>query len=202
MMYYSGKLFFPFVKDWIDRSAGRYIVSGLGLYRMDKSDSDWDTDILTEQIRYLRENNVCGNALFRTRYLTENKKGICDEITREFYTAPALLPPLPWLSEQTPDAPESISSRKADNYVFLTWDKPEQTKETVFYNLYRSETFPVDTDNPQNLLAVRLGSNTCKIPIDNRIESGYYYAVTCYDRYHNESKACYPVYFVTGDFEK
>jgi uncharacterized lipoprotein YddW (UPF0748 family) len=202
MMYYSGKLFFPFVKDWMDRSAGRYIAPGLGLYRMDKSESDWDTDILIEQIRYLRENNVCGNALFRTRYLTDNKKGIYDEITREFYTAPALLPPLPWLSKQTPDAPEGIYSRKADNYVFLTWDKLEQTEETVFYNLYRSETFPVDTDNPQNLLAVRLRNNTCKIPIDNRIETGYYYAVTCYDRYHNESKACYPVFFVTGDFEK
>jgi uncharacterized lipoprotein YddW (UPF0748 family) len=203
MMYYSGNLFFPFIQDWLSKSNSRFIVPGLGLYQMDYKEANWDSEILFEQIQYSRENKTQGNAFFRTRYLLDNKKGILDGINSRFYTVPALLPPLTWLSNVIPTAPSSISARKINAFLHLDWDKVSQTgNQAIYYNLYRSENFPVDIDEPGNLYATRIKDNHYEISLDNRIESGYYYVVTSYDRYHNESKSSNSVYFVTGDFEK
>jgi len=107
------------------------------------------------------------------------------------------------LNETVPDVPASLSAYGVGSFLHLEWNKsPDKDRQPVFYNLYRSETFPVDTQQPENLIAVRLTDNAYQLPIDNRIESGYYYVVTGYDRYHNESACSKPVYFVTGDFEK
>ena len=205
MMYYSGELFFPFVDDWLMRSNGRFVVPGLGLYQMDANEFGWEPGVLLEQIQYSRDRQTHGNAFFRARYLMENKKGICDEIASQFYSTPALLPALTWLSHAIPEAPKQIYAYKKDDCLLLDWDHvntSEIPEKAVFYNLYRSETFPVDINNPHNLIAARLKDNFYRIPIDNRLELGYYYVVTSYDRYHNESAVSNPVYFVTGMFEK
>jgi uncharacterized lipoprotein YddW (UPF0748 family) len=205
MMYYSGNLFFPFVDDWMTRTGGRFIVPGLGLYQMDAKEFNWEPDVLIEQIKYSRDRHTQGNAFFRARYLQENKKGICSQLSSLLYSAPAILPALTWLSGTLPDAPRQIYARINRDSLLLEWDKvttAETSGKTVFYNVYRSETFPVDTDNPQNLIAVRLENNFYEMPVNNSYESGYYYVATSYDRYHNESAASNPVYFVTGAFEK
>jgi uncharacterized lipoprotein YddW (UPF0748 family) len=205
MMYYSGELFFPFVDDWLARSNGRFVVPGLGLYQMDANEFGWEPEVLLEQIQYSRDRLTQGNVFFRARYLSENKKGIYDEIAAHFYSAPAILPALTWLSRSLPEAPKQIYARKNNDSLLLDWDcakTSEDPEKAVFYNVYRSEIFPVDTNDPRNLIATRLENNNYRIPVDNRFESGYYYVVTSYDRYHNESAASHPVYFVTGDFEK
>jgi hypothetical protein len=203
MMYYSGNLFFPFVTDWMSKSNGRFVVPGLGLFQMDQNESGWEADVLLEQLQFCRDNQTDGNAFFRARHLIDNKKGILEAITSRFYTKPALLPALNWINAAQPKAPSSISAQKNGNFLQLDWDKAPQTKnQPVFYNLYRSETYPVDTENADHLIATRLPDNHYEIPIDNQIESGYYYVVTSYDRYHNESSYLERVYFVTGDFDK
>jgi uncharacterized lipoprotein YddW (UPF0748 family) len=203
MMYYSGNLFFPFVLDWMSRSNGRFIVPGLGLYQLDYKEANWDADVLLKQIQYSRDNHVSGNAFFRARHLLDNKKGISEKLSSKFYTTPALLPPLTWLSNKIPAAPLSISAYKQQDILYLDWDKAAQARnQSIYYNLYRSETFPVDTGDPKNIVAVRIMNNHYEILLDNQEISGYYYVVTNYDRYHNESKCSHPVYFVTGNFEK
>lgn len=205
MMYYADNLFFPFVDDWIARCNGRPVVPGLGLYQMDANEFGWEPNVLLEQIQYSRDRLTQGNVFFRARYLLENKKGICDEISSRFYSTPAILPALTWLSHSLPETPKQIYVRKNHDSLLLEWDKvtsAETLEKTIFYNVYRSDTFPVDTNDPQNLIATRLVNNSWEIPIDNHIESGYYYVVTSYDRYHNESEASPPVYFVTGAFDK
>jgi uncharacterized lipoprotein YddW (UPF0748 family) len=204
MMYYSGELFFPFVDDWLTRSNGRFVVPGLGLYQMDAKEFGWEPEVLLEQIQYSRDHRTQGNVFFRARYLMENKKGIRDEIATHFYSTPAILPAMTWLSSALPEAPKQVSARKNDNCLLLDWDgkTPDTPEKTVFYNVYCSGTFPVDTNDPRNLIAARLENKYCRIPVDDRIESGCYYVVTAYDRYHNESEASYPVFFVTGAFEK
>ncbi|MDR2622689.1 MAG: family 10 glycosylhydrolase [Dysgonamonadaceae bacterium] len=201
MMYYADELFFPFVDDWLARSSGRFVVPGLGLYQMDSNEFGWEPGVLLEQIQYSRDRQTQGNVFFRAHYLMENKKGICNEIASRFYSTPAILPALTWLNRPVPKAPRQIYARKSDEFLLLDWDSikvSETPGETIFYNVYRSETFPVDTNNPHNLIAVRLEDNSCQIPVNNRVESGYYYVVTAYDRYHNESAVSNPVYFVTG----
>ena len=203
MTYYSGALFYPYVQDWVSRSNNRYIVPGLGAFQMDQKESGWDASVLYEQINFSRESNTSGNAFFRTAYVLNNSTGFAKELRSRFYSTPALLPPLTWLSETVPEAPPSISAYGDGSFLRLEWDKVSgKDNQQVFYNLYRSETFPVDVLQATNLIAARLPGNSYRLPIDNRIESGYYYVVTAFDRYHNESVCSKPVYFVTGDFEK
>ena len=203
MTYYSGVLFYPFVRDWVSRSNNRYVVPGLGAFQMDQNESRWDASVLYDQVNFSREAKTQGNAFFRTAHLLNNSTGFAKELRSRFYATPALLPPLTWLNDMAPDAPASLSAYGIGSFLHLKWDKaPDKDNQPVFYNLYRSETFPVDTQQAENLIAVRLEDNFYQLPVDNRIESGYYYVVTGFDRYHNESVCSKPVYFVTGDFEK
>jgi uncharacterized lipoprotein YddW (UPF0748 family) len=203
MMYYSGDLFFPFIRDWKARSNGRYVVPGLGVFQLDEKESNWSTGRIKEQIQYSRENQMNGNAFYRTRYLMNNKKGILDVIKKNFYQYPALLPPLTWQSTIPKVAPVDLKAVASGINDFLNWDFAEQSDENNdFYNIYRSEHWPIDTYDAGNLIAARVQDKMLFVPINKDVESGYYYAVTSYDRYHNESKLSGPVYFVTGPFEK
>jgi len=203
MTYYSGTLFYPFVQDWVSRCSNRFIIPGLGAFQMDRQESRWEPSVLYDQINFSREAKTQGNAFFRTAYVLDNSNGFGKELRSRFYATPALLPPLTWLSRTIPDSPSCLSAHAAGSFLCLDWNKtPEKNNQTIYYNLYRSVTFPVDTQNPENLIAVSLTDNQYQLPIDNRIESGYYYVVTGFDRYHNESECSPPVYFVTGEFEK
>ena len=203
MNYYSGTLFHPFVEDWVSRSSERFVVSGLGAYMMDPREGNWDSSILSEQIHFSREAAAHGNAFFRAEHLLDHSTGFGQELRSRFYTTPALLPPLTWLSHTIPDSPPAVSASANGSFLSLNWDRPlEKDNQPLFYNLYRSKTFPVDTRLPENLLAARLATNHYQLPINNGIESGYYYVVTGFDRYRNESVSSKPAYFVTGNFEK
>jgi uncharacterized lipoprotein YddW (UPF0748 family) len=203
MAYFSGKFFYPAIKDWISRSNGQFIVPGLGAFLMDRNEAHWDSSVLYDQIDFSREAKTRGNAFFRAAYLLNNSNGFGKELRSRFYPAPASLPPLTWLSQTIPDPPATLSAYGTGSLLRLDWNKVYgNDNQPVFYNLYRSETFPVDTQSPENLVAVRLSENYYQLPVDNRILSGYYYVVTGFDRYHNESISSKPVYFVTGDFEK
>jgi uncharacterized lipoprotein YddW (UPF0748 family) len=199
MMYYSDELFFPFVDDWQARSHGRFIVPGLGLYQMDEKESNWSAGKIQEQIQYSRDRKVTGNAFYRARYLVNNKKGIFTIIQNQFYQHPALLPPLTWLSTDQPEPPVGIEAKKSGTFMYLHWQPT--TYDSVSYNVYRSETFPVDTNNPATLVAAHIPNQMLFVPIDDTVETGYYYVVTTYDRYHNESAISNSVFFVTGAFE-
>ena len=203
MNYYSGKLFYPFVQDWVSRNANRLIVSGLGIYQMDSKGAGWKASVFLDQIDFSREVKTNGNAFFRTADLLNRTNGFEKELCSGFYRTPALLPPLTWLSRTIPNVPKSLSAYSKGSYLSLGWKElPPEDQQSIFYNVYRSKTFPVDTQNPENIIAARLPENYYRLPIDNSIESGYYYVVTAYDRYHNESACSRPVFFVTGDFEK
>ena len=203
MTYYPDKIFNPSVKDWMSRNNDRFIIPGLGVFRMEEKTSRLDASVFYDQITFSRENDAHGNAFFRTAHLLDNANGFGKGLRSLLYPAPALLPPLTWLSQTLPDVPSSFSAHTDGSFLYLNWNKVHtKDNQPVYYNLYRSKTFPVNTGNPQNLVAVRLTDNQFKLSIDNRIESGYYYIVTGFDRYHNESAGSKPVYFVTGNFKK
>jgi uncharacterized lipoprotein YddW (UPF0748 family) len=202
MMYYKDNLFFPFVDDWKTRRNGRFIVPGLGVYQLDEKESNWSPNKIKEQIQYSRENQMGGNAFFRAHYLLDNKKGILNELINNFYQRPALLPPLTWLNAKRPVPPTKLTATSSGMYVNLSWNASSQPDEKeVFYNVYRSESWPVET-NADNLVAARINALTVNIPIKNFTEKGYYYVITSYDRYHNESKISAPVYFMLNNNRK
>ncbi|GHT71441.1 hypothetical protein FACS1894155_10050 [Bacteroidia bacterium] len=201
MMYYSDNLFFPFVENWQEHSYGRYVVPGIGLYRMDQNEGGWDVSTILDQIRYSRLSRTRGNAFYRTWYLMDNTKGISDSIKTGFYRYPSQLPPIYWQDSIAPVVPCKPDAVQSGDSLHITWNYPE-VSEKLYFNVYCSGNFPVDIENPENLLATRVSGTGFSIPVDRNREKGYYYLVTAGDRYHNESEPSKVVFFYMGSLEK
>ena len=54
MMYFRDNDFFPFALDWKERSHGRIIVPGLGIYFMSPRERDWPLSDITRELEFLR----------------------------------------------------------------------------------------------------------------------------------------------------
>lgn len=183
MMYFKDNHFYPFVLDWKENDNGRWIVPGLGIYFLSSKEKDWPLDEVSRQLFFTRQSGLAGHAFFRNKFLMDNVKGILDEIQHEFYTTPALIPPMTWQDSIAPSVPTSpIHEFQADGRVRLAWEASKDNHELpVVYHLYASATYPVDTENAHNLFATHLKDTTITG------KEGYYYAVTSADRYGNES---------------
>ena len=183
MMYFQGNDFYPFVLDWKENDNGRWVVPGLGIYFLSPKEKDWPLEEIARQINFTREEGLGGQAYFRNRFLLDNVKGIYDEVKDGFYTTSALLPPMTWIDCIAPSAPTApIYEAQADGRVRLAWEASKDNHDLpVVYHLYASSTYPVDTNDAQNLHTTYLKGT------ETTVKEGYYYAVTSADRYGNES---------------
>jgi len=183
MMYFKDNHFYPFVLDWKENDHGRWVVPGIGIYFLSPREKDWPLDEVSRQLFFIRQQGLAGHAFFRNRFLLDNVKGVFDEVKHEFYTAPALVPPMTWQDSIAPSVPTSPVCETLENgSIKLAWGTSKDNHDLpVVYHLYASSTYPVDTDNTHNLLLSHL-KDTAIVVNDN-----YYYAVTSADRYGNES---------------
>lgn len=183
MMYFQGNDFYPFVLNWKENDNGRWVVPGLGIYFLSPKEKDWPLEEIARQINFTREEGLGGQAYFRNRFLLDNVKGIYDEVKDGFYTTSALLPPMTWIDSIAPSAPTApIYEAQADGRVRLAWEASKDNHDLpVVYHLYASSTYPVDTNDAQNLHTTYLKGT------ETTVKEGYYYAVTSTDRYGNES---------------
>ena len=183
MMYFQGNDFYPFVLDWKENDNGRWVVPGLGIYFLSPKEKDWPLEEIARQINFTREEGLGGQAYFRNRFLLDNVKGIYDEVKDGFYTTSALLPPMSWIDSIAPSAPTApIYEAQGDGRVRLAWEASKDNHDLpVVYHLYASSTYPVDTNDAQNLHTTYLRGT------ETTVKKGYYYAVTSADRYGNES---------------
>ena len=183
MMYFQGNDFYPFVLDWKENDNGRWVVPGLGIYFLSPKEKDWPLEEIARQINFTREEGLGGQAYFRNRFLLDNVKGIYDEVKDGFYTTSALLPPMTWIDSIAPSAPTApIYEAQADGRIRLAWEASKDNHDLpVVYHLYASSTYPVDTNDAQNLHTTYLKGT------ETTVKEGYYYAVTSTDRYGNES---------------
>lgn len=192
MMYFRDDAFYPFVLDWDEESHGRHIVPGLGIYFLDPKEGNWKTSDIYRQIHYLRRHGVEGQAYYRVQYLMDNTQGIYDALEGDFYIAPALVPPMTWQDSIAPTQPTGFTARRmADGYTQLQWQASTDNTAGAqpLYNVYASDTYPVDTDNATNIVAQNVrGTEYTYVRIapwaDHR-----YFAVTATDRFGNESPA-------------
>ena len=187
MMYFQGEQFFPFAIDWKERSYGRTVVPGLGIYFMSEKEKNWDSDIIEREMYVLRTFDL-GHAYFRSKFFTDNTKGIYDFAADEFDRYPALTPAMTWASNTQPSAPESFNVTNTDTAVIISWkNDPAHSGQTYLtYNIYGSQEYPVNTDDARNIIATRVSEN--RISIGNKSNRSLNYAITAMDRYGNESK--------------
>ncbi len=179
MMYFSDSHFFPFAIDWQEQAAGRIVCPGLGIYFLDPKEGKWTLDVVERQLHVLRQLGL-GHCYFRSKFFTDNVKGVYDFGSR-FDEVPALIPPMTWASQSVPAAPTGLTLKGSQ----LSWKAVEDKSGApyILYNVYASPDYPVDTDNPQNLMAWRLTKTSLQVP------SGRYYAVRAMNRYGIEGEA-------------
>ena len=184
MLYYAGNHFYPFVCDWGEHAYGRHVVAGLGTYQLHPEEKNWELEEIVRQLHVVRIHpTVAGTAQFRSQFVTDNTKGVY-ELLRSFHPYPALVPPMPWLNATRPTMPQGLEVTTRKHTLTLTW----QPQEGVTYNIYSSNSYPVDTTDPSNLRCTYYRDTTYTIAMPSLVHP-HHYAVTAIDRYGNESEA-------------
>jgi hypothetical protein len=181
MMYFRDNQFYPFAIDWQEHSYGRFVVPGLGIYFLDPQEGKWTLDIVERQLNVVRQLGM-GHCYFRSKFFTDNVKGIYD-LGKRHNGIPAIIPPMWWACNTPPDPPAHLVLNEGT----LSWDetKAERQDDYLVYNIYASENYPVDVENAENLMTTRIMQCKLKVPLDKR----RFYAVTAQNRYGLESKA-------------
>ena len=186
MMYFQGNHFYPFVQDWVENSGGRIVVPGLGAYLLAAGQKDWPLETIERECHVIRTMGAGGQAYFRSRFVTDNTKGLYDFLKQACYTAPAFTPPLTWEKATPPAQPTGLRIESRDGQARLLWDTPD-TKEQITYNVYKSYTRPTDIGDTRNLIAQQLKQTRLELGTDVPDTFRPHYAVTAMDRYGNES---------------
>lgn len=198
MMYFDGNHFYPFALDWMEEAGGKPVVPGLGIYFLHPKEKDWGLGIVRRQLNFLRSIGIGGEAYFRSRFLTDNVKGLYDELAEDFYRQAALLPPMKGTDSLPPAAP-AVELARRGNKLQLSWQAvADDCQETpVSYNVYR-----YDGENPparwegNSWNGVRLLAHGLRQPGYSYVPAlpvllRGHYAVTAVDAYGNESGLCW-----------
>lgn len=192
MMYFRDDAFYPFALDWQEQSHGRHVVPGLGIYFLDPKEGDWTVEDVERQLNFTRDNGLCGQAHYRIQYLMDDTQGMRSKLTDYYYTAPALVPAMPWIDDEAPTPPASLRVEQIkEGYWKLVWEaaKDNDSRNEPTYVVYASDILPVDTTNPKNIMAQGIrGTQYIYAPVCSW-GTRLYFAVTAVDRYGNESEA-------------
>ena len=182
MQYFRNNQFFPFAIDWQENACGRTIAAGLGIYFLDPSEGSWVLTDVTRQMHVARQIGS-GHCFFRSKFLLSDVKGIY-RFTCQFNATPALTPPMTWMQRPAPLPPARLALRGN----LLIWDEAENRSDSPYllYNIYASDTYPVDVTCAEHLVATHQARTTLRVPATPR----RFYAVTACDRYGQESMPC------------
>lgn len=186
MMYFRGDQFYPFLFDWQENSARHPVAVGLGAYQLDPREGKLSLSEIRAQMHTARRSGIGGVAFYRAEYLVKNYQGIFSTVRDEFNPYPALTPAMN--SENTPQAPSALFLQ--DNLLF--WDDfqngTDVGRDYTLYNIYGSDTWPVDINRAENLLITHVRSTS--VELYGRALGKRYYAVTAMNRYGQESEPC------------
>jgi uncharacterized lipoprotein YddW (UPF0748 family) len=194
MLYYNDPEFKDYIKDWISESNGRFIVPGLGIYRMQKSEGDWEPEEICRQMNDAEECSISGLAYYRAGNIIDNTKGIYSMLKGDYFY-PAKLPPMAWLDSEAPEPPLDMQVyRNKKGLVAIEW-QPSDEEEEQTYTVYLSDSDDIDVDKADGIIATGIRGRKIYVDIPDS-ETGMYFSVTASDPYHNESKPCCPVFFI------
>lgn len=185
MMYFTGDHFYPFAADWQEGSHGRHVAPGLGIYFLHPREKNWGLPVITREMYYLRQQGLTGQAFFRSKFLTDNTKGLYDYLQDQFYPYPALPPCYHWNDSIAPEKPQGFTLEGG----LLRWQADEGSQGGVRYNVYASRDYPVDITRAENLMAILLPKPEYRFDRSTLMLYGLHLAVTAVDRAGNESEA-------------
>lgn len=202
MMYYLYSDFFPFVDNWVENSNGRLVVPGLGAYRMDKSEGNWDINNITDQMDYCRNFGGNGASFFRGDNVVSNSKGFFNELKNNYYKYPAKLPPLLWLNDEKPAQPTEIIVERNENELKLSWKNAGTGPEINSYTVYYSQSDSLNLQSAESVLATGVRDTVLYLPINNTAEQEFVFSVSASTRYRVEGDPSPETYYYYSRFEK
>lgn len=133
MMYYKDHLFFPYLANWVQNSNNRPIVTGLGAYRLETTEANWDIDVMENQVKVGRRMGAGGQAVYRAENFSKNTKGLAELLVDHLYLTPAVYPPMIWVDADSLDAPDNLSFSSEAAGTRIQWDP---VSGGYAYNLY------------------------------------------------------------------
>lgn len=188
MMYFDGRHFYPFAQDWQEQSAGRPVVPGLGIYFLSPREKNWPLGTVARQMHFTRLLGMGGQALFRSRFFTDNVKGLYDFAAHGFWRQPVPTPAMTWADSVAPAAPQPVAERRG-RLLRLSWMevRDDDPQVPVSYSVYRLEADSACW--PAGAVPLARGLRTPAfdyLPLTPGAV-GACYAVTAVDAYGNES---------------
>ena len=92
-----------------------------------------------------------------------------------------------WTGKRAPSVVSGLTVKRGLTADILSWHQATDNSgaDYLLYNVYASRTFPVDTENPANLIATRLREQALTVPHKGHT---LHYAVTAMNRYGLESQ--------------
>lgn len=191
MMYFNGNNFYPFALDWQEKSCGRYVVPGLGIYFLDPAEKDWPLSEIDRQIYFTRRHGLMGQAYYRASYILNDTKHLYSELSGCHYACPALQPSMKWMDEVAPTAPREIACNRDGSAIQLSWKQATDNDPVnkPCYIVYASDRYPVDITDSRNLVAQGVRENHYTFELVVGKATKRYFAVTATDRFGNESPA-------------
>ncbi len=212
-IYWEMSSRFPYlVDDWVANSFGRPIYTGIAAYRMESkkentfpgeeqsfyykvikdSPKGWSAEEIQNQVDYTRKAGGFGQTYFRTLNITYNIKNLLTLLKENQYLYPANIPPMPWKDDIPPNKPQNLTiTINSPTQITLNWVAPilPPDGDTVkYYNIYQSETSPINTDDIKNVIKFQLmGTTSAVINYETVPQNDIFYTVTAYDKGYNES---------------
>jgi uncharacterized lipoprotein YddW (UPF0748 family) len=114
------------LKWWNEHGYGKHIYIGMGIYRAGTNEAWKNKNEIPNQIKALRAYNTTqGSVYFNSKVFERNPNGWNDSLRNNYYYYPALVPPMPWLNN---DSPEQPTLEKSGNNITLTYTGKLQIK--------------------------------------------------------------------------
>ncbi len=181
---------------------------GHAFYKINTT-ADWNAPQLSAQVRLGRA-YAQGGVQFRAKLLADNPLG-CTDSLRQLYKNFAFPPPMVWLDNIAPRAPQNVIAQRTPEGVKLTWQPPggndtatvlNKVRQYVVYRFENGAT--LDLNNAAKIRGITIADSTTFI---DRIASpvvaaNYRYYVTAMDRLYNEGTNSAPVDILVNDVQE
>lgn len=122
----DGPQSYTLLLDWWRKQGSRPVWPGIATSRIKSGgDGDRNADEIYRQIQYSRSigNNHAGHLHWSVKAIMQNR-GQVNDLLKKAYGAPALVPPMPWISRTTPTAPQ-VSATLEGKATLIRWQKSD-----------------------------------------------------------------------------
>ncbi len=165
---------FPKLLDWWRDQGSRPVWPGIATVRINGPEDGRKVTEIPRQIELTRKigRNWHGHIHWNATSLVQNRGGIRKYLDK-IYTQPALVPPMPWLSRNKPEAPK-VTARHMRKETRIEWSTGKQASKVAIQAKYRGSWYFLRMNPPR--------ANSLTIPRAEAI------AITTVDRYGNTSE--------------